>query len=127
MEGLVGSVVTTYGTQTRERCQARTEVRGALNRADNAVSVEDDEELDAALEDLATKAMLAALPRFLVDLYSWSKRAYIFYLRRAHEKTNTESERGALLATAMDFRRVANEMAKLFMDATWHPGSGSIS
>ena len=57
----------------RERRQARTEARNAVKTAEKAVSLEDDEELDAALEDLATKAMLAGLPRFLVDLYSESK------------------------------------------------------
>jgi hypothetical protein len=123
--GAVGSVVTTYGAQTRERRQARAEARGAVKIAEKAVSIEDDEELEAALEDLATKAMLAGLPRFLVDLYSESKRSYIWGLRQGRKETDKENM-DAWLTTAMDCRRVADETARLFVDATWHPWLGFV-
>lgn len=71
--GFLGSVITTYGTQTRERRQARATARDALRHAegihDRSVryvggKIEPSfQQLTDALNEFETAAMLAGLPR----------------------------------------------------------------
>jgi hypothetical protein len=67
--GALGSIITTYGTQTRERRQARAQAREAIRQVQNlTVPVPTHEQLTTALDNLETSAMLARLPRRLTGL-----------------------------------------------------------
>jgi hypothetical protein len=58
--GAVGSVITAYGTQTRERRQARAQAREAIRQVQNLTyPLRTQEQVDAALDNLETSAMLA--------------------------------------------------------------------
>jgi hypothetical protein len=69
--GAVGSIITTYGSQTRERRAARAQARDCLRRAVNLARTLNPLHADitAALDELDTSAMIAGLPRGLVDLH----------------------------------------------------------
>jgi hypothetical protein len=59
--GVAGSVITTYGTQTRERRQARAQTREAIRQLQNLfVSQPTHEQLTAALDNLETSAIEAS-------------------------------------------------------------------
>jgi hypothetical protein len=67
--GALGSVITAYGTQTRERRQARTQAREAIRQVQNLTHpLRTQEQVDAALASLETSAMLAGLPKKLTAL-----------------------------------------------------------
>jgi hypothetical protein len=69
--GVIGSVITTYGSQARERRDARKEVLARLAEADRTagqVAVDRAAVLDAG-RAVGTAALLAGVPRHLIDTY----------------------------------------------------------
>jgi hypothetical protein len=62
--GVLSSIITTYGTQTRERRQARAQAREAIRHVQSLMRhVPTHERLTGALDNLETSAMLAPLPK----------------------------------------------------------------
>jgi hypothetical protein len=69
--GVVGSVITTYGSQAREWCEARKEALARLAEADRAAGQASGDRsviLDAG-RAVGTAALLAAVPMHVVDTY----------------------------------------------------------
>ena len=133
--GVIGAVVTLFGSQTGERRRARAEARKAIKRAEKAALHGTHEEFDAALEDLETTAMLAAFPRFLTDLYRKGREAHMHYAHQQEEaermsKDNKSDEKSMetseWLARSTSAALVATEAARLFVNATWHPWAGAL-
>jgi hypothetical protein len=126
--GALGSIITTYGTQTRERRQARTQARDAIRRVQNLTfPVPTREQLTVGLDNLETSAMLARLPKKLTSL---NREA--LYIRRDSMASVSETEPSAApqvsaydsdLAFASD--HIAAETLRLLIDATWHPILGA--
>jgi hypothetical protein len=86
--GAVGSIITTYGTQTRERRQARAQAREAIRQVQNsAYPVPTQEQLTATLDNLETSAMLAGLPKNLIAI----NREAIYIRRGVMESVATAS------------------------------------
>jgi len=121
--GVVGSVITTYGTQTRERRQARAQSREAIRQVQNLiVSQPTYEQLTAALDKLETSAMLAGLPRNLTGLNR--EALYILSeLTAADAQPPPDDVETANVFSDMAFAadHIAAETVQLLTDATWHP------
>jgi hypothetical protein len=69
--GVIGSVITTYGSQARERRDARKEALARLAEADRAAGQTSGDRsaiLDAG-RAVGTAALLAAVPMYVVDTY----------------------------------------------------------
>jgi len=122
--GALGSIVTTYGTQTRERRQARTQVREALRQVQNLMRhVPTYEQLTAALDNLETSAMLARLPKELTGLNRDALhmlREHLASVAEPHPPDGPElADARSDIAFLSD--HIAGETIHLFIDATWHP------
>jgi len=122
--GAVGSIITTYGTQTRERRQARAQAREAIRQVQNsAYPVPTQEQLTATLDNLETSAMLAGLPKNLIAI----NREAIYIRRGVMESVATASppDDPSLAASNSDLAfaadHIAGETLQLLVDATWHP------
>jgi hypothetical protein len=137
--GVLGSVVATYGAQARDRRQARAQAREAMRRAEKVAMTGTGEELDAALEDLETSAMLARLPKNLIDLYSEARRYAAHFSRTidigdinktkpeeiAEETKRQMVDEAKRQMARMTSANIAGEAARLFASATWHPWYGA--
>jgi hypothetical protein len=69
--GVLGSVITTYGSQARERRDARKEALARLAEADRAAAQASNDRaaiLDAG-RAVGTAALLAGVPMYIVDTY----------------------------------------------------------
>jgi hypothetical protein len=122
ISGSLGSVITTYGTQTGERRKARAEAREAIRQVQALIyPVPSREQLAAALDNLDTRAMLAGLPEKLTAL----NRDAQFWQRGIFESVESGDP---YIATANDVsfavHHVAAETTRLLIDATWHPVLG---
>ena len=121
---VLGSIITTYGTQTRERRQARAQAREAIRQVqDLTFPVPTHEQLSAALGNLETNAMLAGLPKKLTGLNREALYIRRDFLARAAEPGPSS---GSVLAnpdTDMEFAsdHIAAETLQLLVDTTWHP------
>ena len=122
--GALGSIITTYGTQTRERRQARAQAREAIRQVQSlTVPVPTYEQLTAALDNLETSAMLAGLPEKLTAL----NREALYIRREVMANVNEPSppddpdfaNSRSDIAFAVD--HIAGETLHLLVDATWHP------
>jgi hypothetical protein len=126
--GALGSIITTYGTQTRERRQARTQARDAIRRVQNLTfPVPSREQLTTGLDNLETSAMLARLPKKLTSL---NREA--LYIRRDSMASVAKAEPpdAPEFATyesdiAFASEHIAAETLQLLVDATWHPILGA--
>ncbi len=69
--GVLGSVITTYGSQARERRDARKEALARLADADRAAGQASSDRTDIldAGRAVGTAALLAAVPMYVVDTY----------------------------------------------------------
>jgi hypothetical protein len=68
--GAVGTIITTYGTQTYQRREARAAGRETLRYAEDLAYVQSEhKDIKATLARLETSAMLAGLPRKLTELH----------------------------------------------------------
>jgi hypothetical protein len=118
-----------FGSQTHERRKARAEAREAIKRAENVALHGTNGDFNAALEDLETKAMLAALPRFLTDLYRDSRHAYLYYVQQEKEaeKASRDNKSGnETIEAGMSLTgSTSAEAVRLFVNATWHPWAGA--
>lgn len=89
--GALGSIITTYGTQTRERRQARAQAREAIRQVQKLMfQVPTHEQLTAALDNLETSAILARLPKRLTGLNSaalYIRREILALLSHTHPMT----------------------------------------
>lgn len=132
--GVVSSLIATYGTQTRERRQARAQAREAIRDVQNLLfEVPTYHQLDAALAKLETSAMLAGLPQRLTAL----NRDALFTVRDGLESVSRtppddQDEEPANLpdvAGAGDIMFAADHISgvttKLLIDATWRPILGA--
>ncbi len=118
--GGLGSVVTPYGTQTRERRQARAEAREAIRRVQELLyPLPNREHLSAALDNLETSVMLAGLPKNLTGL---NREA--LYIRQEILASVAE-ERPVDDDTSFAVEHIADETLRLLIDATWHPILGA--
>jgi hypothetical protein len=134
--GVIGSVVTTYGTQTKERREARAQARDALRDVEDigfarkpstAPSVsrrrqKDPQELETALGKFETSAMLARLPRSLIELHSEARRRRLASdIARA---SGTAPDDRGLEERASGY--VADQAAQLLVSVSWHPWTSRI-
>ncbi len=125
--GALGSIITTYGTQTRERRQARAPAREAIRQVQNLTfPVPTHEQLTAALDNLETSVMLARLPKRLTGLNRealYIRRDVMASVAEADSPDNPESANSRSdMAFASD--HIAGETLQLLIDATWHPALG---
>jgi hypothetical protein len=120
VSGVLGSIVTTYGTQARERRAARTEVRTKLQLAEqlarHADSAEDREQLVVALDHLEGAALTAALPHYLIRFYR-EMRLLVYETGGIAAPGGTYDPRSARVISI----RLANSTAALVVRAIWHP------
>ena len=127
--GAVGALITTYGTQTRARLQARATAREAIRQAENLGKTPPTvayQAITAALDNLEISAMIAGLPRPLTELYRETRmRHWVLASGSLHpdialidgDVGSTDGE-GTELITCL---RVAHQAAQLLTAATWHP------
>jgi type II secretory pathway pseudopilin PulG len=116
--GMGGAVIIASSAQARERRDARAQAREALRRAENlSLSLRPGHQvIKAAHADLETRALLARLPRALVELYCEAMRQWAKW-------ATTPADDNAPLrdpeATACG--TVARQAARLLTAAAWHP------
>lgn len=72
--GILGSIITTYGTQARERMAARTEVRKYFQRAEQLArhkepSQEYHAQLVDCLDNLEGAMMIPGIPHYIATFY----------------------------------------------------------
>lgn len=125
--GAFGSIITTYGTQTRERGQARTQVREAIRQVQNLTfPLPTLEQLTAALDQLETSAMLARLSKKLTGLNreaAFIRREVMASVAEASSPDPEFANSGSYRAFA--FEHIAAETLQLLIGATWHPILGA--
>lgn len=115
--GAIGSVVTAYAAQTKDRRQARSGAREAIREAEGLVKQRDVTwpQLATAFDRLETSAMVAGLPKGLTDLYRATRP-----LGRRQFKLAS----GAVTPTDRQIRiyaHVGYQAAELLVATTWHP------
>ena len=117
--GAVGSIITTYGAQASDRRAARARARESLTKAENLSKGGDvtHEQITAAMNDLEISAMIACLPRNLIDLHRVA-RVRLWAARRA-----APPGEDAILTdpAAIASVRVGVEAGQLLSAAMWHP------
>jgi hypothetical protein len=116
--GAAGSLITTYGTQTADRRAARAKARDCLTKAENLSKDRDatHEQITTAMDQLEISAMIARLPRRLIDLYRVA-RVRLWAARHATPPSgHTITDPAAATAT-----RVGLEAGQLLSAAMWHP------
>lgn len=126
--GALGSIITTYGTQTRERRQARTQARDAIRRVENLTfPVPTREQLATALDDLETSAMLARLPKKLTSLNREALYTRRDSMASVAELGPPDAPGPATYDSGIAFasQHIAGETLRLLVDATWHPILGA--
>lgn len=116
--GVAGAVVTTYGTQTKERRQTRAQARNAIRIAENlAYRTPAHLEITAALARLETSAMLAGLSRGLTELHREARMRHWVLTGPAHADDPERLTKKETVTSG----RVAHQSAELLVRATWHP------
>jgi hypothetical protein len=122
--GALGSVITAYGTQTRERRQASAQAREAIRQVQHLTyRLRTQEQVDAALDSLETSAMLAGLPKKLTALNRQALWIH-WQVTSSYANPNPPDDAEAAgevsdLAFATD--HIADDTTQLLIDATWHP------
>jgi hypothetical protein len=119
--GAAAAIVTTYGSQTRERRAARVELAACLRRVEQlarqpATSQEYHVRLVSALDDLETAMLVAALPYYLVAFYR-----DVRLLAYATRFTESAQERDQTRSHQLIAGRVAHQAANLLVKVIWHP------
>lgn len=119
--GVLGSVVTVYGTQAKERRAARTEVRRYFQRVEQLSRHKDTSQkyygqLLSSLDDLEGAMLAAGMPRHLAAFYR-----KIQLLAYATHTTATPEDRDKPGAHWLIAARVAHRAADLLADTIWHP------
>jgi hypothetical protein len=119
--GVLGSIVTTYGTQARERRTARTEVRKHFQRVERLarhrdLSQEYYWQVVASLDDLEGAMLVAGMPRYVAAFYR-----RIQLLAYATHTTTAPEERNEPKAQWIIAARVSHRTGDLLADTIWHP------
>jgi hypothetical protein len=119
--GALGSVVTTYGTQARERRAARGEARSCLLRVEQLARRTDTSQdyhgrLLAVLDDLEGAMLIAALPQYLATFYR-----DVRLLSYATQATEPPEERRKPRSHWVVSSRVAHQTALLLARSIWYP------
>ena len=117
--GAAGAIITTYGAQASDRRAARAKARECLSEAENLSRGGDisHEQITAAMDNLEISAMIARLPRKLVDLHRVA-RVRLWAARRAAGSAENPivTDSGAIITV-----RVGTEAGQLLSAAMWHP------
>ena len=115
----MGSVITTYGAQASDRRGARARARESLTTAENLSKGGDvsHQQITAAMDDLEIRAMIAGLPRTLIDLH----RVARVRLWAARQATPTGEDPILTDPAAIASVRVGVEAGQLLSAAMWHP------
>jgi hypothetical protein len=122
--GALSSVITAYGTQTRERRQARAQAREAIRQVQNLTyPLPTQEQVGRALDNLETSAMLAGLPKKLTALNRQALWIH-WQITGSYANPNPPDDAEAAgqvsdLAFAAD--HITSDTTQLLIDATWHP------
>lgn len=123
--GVVGSVITTYGTQTRQRREARSAAREAIRYAEDLfLHQPEHRDITAALARLENSAMLVGLPRRLTELHREARMR--FWVIRTVPVTGDPEAISQHQSEGLVSGRVSAQAAKLLVGATWHPWAGAI-
>jgi hypothetical protein len=111
--GAAGAIITTYGTQARDRRAARAEVRACLQRADRiARNRPPHDQIESALADVENAAFIAGMPRHVVRLYG---QAFFWSNRTDDRRPELGGENEAIILLA------AVAAADLMVRVLWHP------
>ena len=116
--GALGSIVTTYGSQARERREARAKVRACLLQAEwLALSPEPDpDKLRAALDEVEVTMLTASVPYYVILFYraarKWANSAYM-------DKSGGEEYKPTALWVVS--ARIAEAATSLALQVIWHP------
>ena len=113
--GAVGSLVTTYGSQTGERRNARSRVRAEIHRTSSVVRKQNEAQLSESLNDFEITAMLAGLPEGWVQLYI----SVLDSLWKILQLESAEGPQSPGMRKIMEF--LTRELTSILGDATWHP------
>jgi hypothetical protein len=119
--GVLGSIVTTYGTQAKERRTVRTEVRTCFQRVEQLTRHKDVSQqyyalLLASLDDLEGAMLAAGMPYYIAAFYRKVQLlAYATYF------TTPPGERDKPTAHWLIAVRVAHRTATILVNAIWHP------
>jgi hypothetical protein len=115
--GVIGSVITTYGSQARERRDARKEALARLADADRAIGQSSSDRrtiLDAG-RAVGTAAMLVAVPMYVVDTYLLAyEAARDDRLKWAPPRTTPQDPASVGIHTY-------REATELLTKVLWHP------
>ncbi len=117
--GAVGSIITTYGAQASDRRAARAKARESLTKAENLSKGSDvtHEQITAAMDELEISAMIARLPRALVDLHRVARvRLWAARLAAPRGEDPILTDPAAIASV-----RVGVEAGQLLSAAMWHP------
>lgn len=119
--GTISSIITTYGTQTRERRRARTAARAAIRHTQTlTLGQPTHAEITTALDTLETAAMLAGLPRTLTTLHREAHtRAWV--IQNANYTNDPAALQAQRTGEHLACTRIARQAAELLTHATWHP------
>jgi hypothetical protein len=122
--GALGSVITAYGTQTRERRQVRAQAREAIRQVQNITfPMRTQDQVDTALGNLETSAMLAGLPKKLTALNRQALWIH-WQITNSHASSTPQDDAETARETSdLGFAadHVAGDTIQLLIDATWHP------
>jgi hypothetical protein len=120
--GVVGSLITTYGSQARDRRAARCEAMASIQCFELARGRKTPPEIfecdNDSLIEVETRCLLAGIPRYLVDLYKMLNQAPS-QLRKTSDSDSDIDEEEALgiLVT----HEAITHAAGLLASAIWHP------
>lgn len=136
--GAVGSIITAYAPQVRERRRARAHAREAIRKADYLAANPPrtpQNEFIAALDNLETAAMLAGLSRTLVELHRDASERYWAASIKHWRLTNPPLSPGVpreeglgddyMGIQAHTYRSIVHQASRLLASATWHPIAGA--
>jgi hypothetical protein len=123
--GVAGSLIATYGGQSRERRKARSEAMASLQKLETArltrPVIKGFNYDDQDMAELSARCILAGVPQYLVSLYQFANEAPR-YLGTPHDGPARPSvelafdEAREMLASAL-----IEDAAVLLARALWHP------
>lgn len=122
--GGVGGIVTQYISRGVERRQARGSVRDALSEVERlrwTFDLKDDEviEFRRALRSFASAALVAGMPRRLVDRYEHMAQVSRFATRLKFQNQNVTSAEHMTLDAELE--QCVEKAHQLVADYLWHP------
>jgi hypothetical protein len=129
--GVAGSIIATYGGQSRERRKARSEVMASLEKLESArltrPGIEAFDYDDTDMAELVARCVLAGVPRYLVSLYELANAAPRYLGTPDSNRHNQPA-----VATRLDDARhryarvLADDARSQLARAVWHPWLSAI-